>query len=375
MSDNRTERPTPKRRDEARKKGQIAKSADVNTAVAVLAGLGTLTALGGSLLMGYVEVMRRGLSQTANPSLASGAGLGSLAEWGMLCVLKLAGPIAGAVLVAGICASVLQVRPKITPQALKPQFGRISPKSGIKRLISVSALFEAGKAIAKTSVIGGAAFLAVWGRLGSLAAMTGMPPAAILFTIAGMVSQVALYVGVAFIGIAGADYAWQRHRHEKSLKMTKDEVKQEAKQQDIAPEVRRAIRRRQFQQARKRMIAEVATPDVVITNPTHFAVALRYDGTRPAPELIAKGADLVAAAIREEAEKHDVTVVTNPPLARALYREVELGQMIPDGFFQAVAEVLAFVYRTAGRKAADRRRRIREERQAAERARTRAAAA
>jgi flagellar biosynthetic protein FlhB len=189
-----------------------------------------------------------------------------------------------------------------------------------------------------------------------------------------MVSQIALYVGVAYIGIAGADYAWQRHRHEKSMKMTKDEVKQEAKQQDIAPEVRRAIRRRQFQQARKRMIAEVATADVVITNPTHFAVALRYDGSRPAPELIAKGADLVAAAIREEAEKHDVTVVANPPLARALYREVEMGQMIPDAFFQAVAEVLAFVYRTAGRKAADRRRRIREQREQAERARVSVAA-
>ncbi len=268
-------------------------------------------------------------------------------------------------MVAGICASVLQVRPKITPQALKPQFSRINPKNGIKRLFSVTAVFDAVKAIAKTSIVGGAAFLAVWGRLDSLAAMTGMPPAAILFTIAGMVSQVALYVGIAFIGVAGADYAWQRHRHEKTLKMTKDEVKQEAKQQDISPEVRRAIRRRQFQQARKRMIAEVATADVVITNPTHFAVALRYDGSRPAPELIAKGADLVAAAIREEAERYDVTVVTNPPLARALYREIEVGQMIPDTFFQAVAEVLAFVYRTAGRKAADRRRRIRDERAAA----------
>jgi flagellar biosynthetic protein FlhB len=180
--------------------------------------------------------------------------------------------------------------------------------------------------------------------------MTGLPPGALMMMLAGMIGRIALYVCLAFAVIAAADYAFQRRRHEKQLRMTRDEVKQEQRQSDVAPEVRGAIRRRQFQQARKRMIADVATADVVITNPTHFAVALRYDGSKPAPELIAKGVDLVAAAIREEAEKHGVTVLSNPPLARALHREVELGQMIPESFFQAVAEVLAFVYRTAGRR-------------------------
>src|SRR5262249_24444711 len=152
------------------------------------------------------------------------------------------------------------------------------------------------------------------------------------------------------------DYAFQRRRHEKQLRMTRAEVRQEQRQSDVAPEVRGAIRRRQFQQARKRMIADVATADVVITNPTHYAVALRYDGSRPAPELIAKGVDLIAAAIREEAAKHDVTVLSNPPLARALYREVELGQMIPEGFFQAAAGVPASGSRPAGRRRAEQRR-------------------
>jgi flagellar biosynthetic protein FlhB len=136
------------------------------------------------------------------------------------------------------------------------------------------------------------------------------------------------------------------------MKMTKEEVKQETRQSDLAPEVRGAIRRRQFAQARKRMIADVATADVVVTNPTHFAVALRYDGTKPAPELVAKGADLVAKAIREAAEAASVPVLNNPPLARALHKEVEIGQQIPEEFFQAVAEVLAFVYRAAGRRRA-----------------------
>ena len=127
-------------------------------------------------------------------------------------------------------------------------------------------------------------------------------------------------------------------------------MRQESRQSDLAPEVRGAIRRRQFARARQRMIADVATADVVVTNPTHFAVALRYDGSRPAPEMVAKGVDLVAAAIRNAAEDAGVPVLQNPPLARALHKEVEIGQMIPDSFFAAVAEVLAFVYRAAGRR-------------------------
>src|SRR5213595_1531362 len=124
--------------------------------------------------------------------------------------------------------------------------------------------------------------------------------------------------------LAAVDYAWQRRRHEKSMKMSKDEVKQETRQSDLAPEVRGAIRRRQFARARQRMIADVATADVVVTNPTHFAVALRYDGSRPAPEMVAKGVDLVAAAIRKAAEDAEVPVLQNPPLARALHKEVEI---------------------------------------------------
>jgi flagellar biosynthetic protein FlhB len=161
----------------------------------------------------------------------------------------------------------------------------------------------------------------------------------------------AIVAAVCFFLIAAADYAWQRRRHEKSLKMSKEEVKQEARQQDIAPEVRGAIKRKQFELARKRMLADVPTADVVVTNPTHYAVALRYDGTRAAPQVVAKGVDVVAAAIRRVAEEHGVPLLANPPLARALYREVDLGSEIPETFFAAVAEVLAFVYRRAGRRA------------------------
>jgi flagellar biosynthesis protein FlhB len=350
MSENRTEAPTPKRREEARKKGQVVRSADINTAVVLIACVGTLMLFGPRLLNDYAEVLRQGLAQTASPQLVTPDGVGQLALWGMRSILMLAAPIAFAAMAGGLLASVAQVRPRITAQAITPQWSRLDPRQGVKKIIGINAVFETLKATAKTVVVGVAAGLAVYPRIGELAAMAGLPPGALLMMLAGMIGRIALYVCLAFAVIAAADYAFQRRRHEKQLRMTRDEVKQEQRQSDVAPEVRGAIRRRQFHQARKRMIAEVATADVVITNPTHFAVALRYDGSKPAPELIAKGVDLVAAAIREEAEKHGVTVLSNPPLARALHREVELGQMIPESFFQAVAEVLAFVYRTAGRR-------------------------
>ena len=352
MSENRTEKPTPKRRDEARKKGQMARSMDLNSATVLLVGTATLAIVAPSMLHQLTDVVRQGIGNSAHPAMASKTQGGALAGWAVRSMLTIIAPLLLAAAAAGVTASVLQNRPRITTSAIKPQWSRINPRSGFKRLAPPQLLFESGKALAKAGVVSVAAFLAIWPRLPQLAGLTGVPPGAILIALARTVLTLSLYVGGAFMLLAAVDYAWQKRRHEKSLKMTKEEVRQETRQSDLAPEVRGAIRRRQFAQARKRMIADVATADVVVTNPTHFAVALRYDGTKPAPEVVAKGADLVAQAIREAAEAALVPVLTNPPLARALHKEVEIGQQIPEEFFQAVAEVLAFVYRAAGRRRA-----------------------
>ncbi|MDX6562293.1 MAG: flagellar biosynthesis protein FlhB, partial [Gaiellales bacterium] len=177
----------------------------------------------------------------------------------------------------------------------------------------------------------------------------GMPPGRLLTTLAHTILALVLRVGAALVLVAAADYAWQRRKHEKSLKMTRDEVRREAKESDLGPEMKGQMRRRQSELARRRMLADVPTADVVIVNPTHYAVALRYDGTRPAPELVAKGVDNVALTIRRVAEEAGVTIVHEAPLARALYRDVELGAQIPEELFAAVAQVLAFVLRAAGR--------------------------
>jgi flagellar biosynthetic protein FlhB len=350
VADNRTEKATPKRRDDARKKGQMARSTDLTSAAVLLGGVTALMITAPTMLDRFAEVVRVGLTQSGNTHLAGRAGLHSLMSWGMTSMLEIAAPIAVTATACGVLANLIQNRPSITGTALKPQWSRINPKSGIKRLIGTKALFDAGKTVTKTLVVGVAAFVAIWPRLTSLGQLAGAPPGEILVQLAGAVTSLALYVTFAFLLIGIIDFVWQRYQHEKSLKMTKEEIRQETRQADLAPEVRGAIRRRRYAAARKRMMADVATADVVVTNPTHFAVALRYDGARPAPEVVAKGVDLVAASIRKAAEAAGVPVLTNPPLARALHREVEIGQMIPDEFFAAVAEVLAFVFRTVGRR-------------------------
>jgi flagellar biosynthetic protein FlhB len=350
--ENRSEKPTPKRRGEARKRGQVAKSPEINSAAVLLATVTALVLFGPYLLRKLEEIVRVGIQQAGDPRLASEAGLAGLTSWGLRSIAIVSAPIVAAALVAGVLANVAQVRLRFTPLALKPKFSKLNPMPGLKRMAGKDGWVEAAKASIKTLVVGAVAFFSVWPRMAALGGLTGLPPDSLVHELAFAIRDLAIRVAAAFALIAIADYAWQRRRHENQLKMTKEEVKQEMRQSDVSPEVKRAIKRRQFEAARRRMLAAVPTADVVVVNPTHFAVALRYDGSTSAPEVVAKGADLVAAAIRRVADEHEVPIVHNAPLARSLYREVELGQQIPEEFFQAVAEVLAFVYRAAGRRRA-----------------------
>jgi flagellar biosynthetic protein FlhB len=260
-------------------------------------------------------------------------------------------PIAGTCLLVGVLVNVAQVRPKLNMQALKPDPKRLNPAAGLKRLFGPASAFEASKGLLKVGVLGAIAAITVIPRLKELASSVGMAPADFVSTVAHTVYDVAKRLAVAYLVIAIGDYFFQRYRHEKSLKMSKEDIKEEAKSQNLPPEVKGAIRRRQLQAARARMMAAVPQADVVVTNPTHFAVALAYDGAKAAPEVVAKGPDLVAAQIRRIAKEAGVPIVEDPPLARALHASVEVGQQIPEEFFQAVAQLLAFVYRVAGRRA------------------------
>ncbi len=348
----KTERATPKKRADARKKGQVAKSQDLNGAVVMLAGLMALAAAGGAIAARMQDVLRTALIQTAEPGVVSHKGVGPIL-WDAVVDTGLAvGPIAGACLVAGVVVSVLQVGLKPSLKAAAPDPKRINPLQGAKQLVSPNALVEGGKSVLKVAIVAAIVAAAVIPDLPTLGTLVGMTPMQLADHLVSEIMGIAQRAVLAYLFIGVADVAWQRYRHEKQLKMDKQEVKEEMKQQSLPAEVKATMRRRQMMASRARMMAAVPEADVVVTNPTHFSVALKYESGKLAPEVVAKGQDLLALRIREIAREHGVPIVPDPPLARALHRNVEVGRAIPEELYAAVAQVLAYVYRIAGRRTA-----------------------
>jgi flagellar biosynthetic protein FlhB len=351
MAGEKTEKATPKRRQEARRKGQVAKSQDLGGAVVLLASLLSLSALGPAAWGHMRDAMLRSLSLIATPDVVDRGRISKVLIATMTDAALAAGPIALVCMVTGVLTGVLQVGWKPSGQALKPDPKRLDPLKGAKNLFGMHFLFESSKTVVKFAVVGAVAATALFGQLDELGALVGMAPAELLQRGADTIRQIAQRGAMGYLLIAVVDFAWQRYRFEKQMRMDKEEIKQEHKGQEVSAEVRGAIRRRQMQAARARMMAEIPGADVVVTNPTHYAVALRYGNDAPAPVVVAKGKDLIAARIRSIAGEHAVPVIADPPLARALHASVEIGNEIPEELFGAVAQLLAFVYRTAGRRA------------------------
>jgi flagellar biosynthesis protein FlhB len=349
--EDRTEKATPKHRKRAREKGQVARSADLGGAVVLTAGLLVVGLTAGATAQAGANSFRAILGDIAHPGQATtAAGLSGLMHITLSTILLAVGPVAGVCVAAGLLSGVAQVGFRPTAGALKPDFRRLNPVTGARNLLGPNLVFEALKAIVKVGVVGAVAALALLPSLTSLAAIVGVSPGALGSISGHRAIGIAERAAFAYVLVGLIDYAWKRRRHERDLRMTKQEVRDEVRQYGVSSEVKAALRRRQMQAARARMMAAVPTADVVVANPTHFAVALRYDGSRTAPEVVAKGQDLVAMQIRRIAEENDVPVVSDPPLARALHASVEIGQMIPQELYAAVAKVLAFVYRVAGRR-------------------------
>jgi flagellar biosynthetic protein FlhB len=348
---DRTEKATPKRRSEARKKGQVARSSDLAGAVVLLAALGALTAFGPGIVDGLAGSMRGMLADAAHPDKVSAAGLTPLLQGAGMALALAVAPVALACLLAGLAANVAQVGFRLTPAGLRPDPKRLNPIQGAKNIFGTNAIFETFKSTGKVAIVGAIAAMALLPNMEDLAALVGIEPPQLGSEIASMTAGIAWKAGAAYLLIALADVLWQRHRFDKQLRMAKDEVKREQKEESISPELRASQRRRQQQMSRGRMMAAVLGADVVVANPTHFAVALSYDGNRAAPVVVAKGQDLIALEIRRVAEANGVPVVENPPLARSLFDAVALEAEIPEDLYRAVAELLAFVYRTARRRA------------------------
>jgi flagellar biosynthetic protein FlhB len=344
MSEERTEEATPRRREEARKRGQVARSAEVTTTAGLLGGLAILQASGSLMLSGFSETMRRVFSRLPTtppePADLTAAGL-TLAMQMLLWVA----PLLGGLLVLGVVANVAQVGLVVSGQGITPDFNRVNPAQGFKRLFGRRGMVEFAKALVKLAVVGTVTYQIFLDRYQAIVMMTGSDPVNAAGLIGSAIFELAFKAGFGLLVLAVLDYGYQRWEHSRSLRMSRQEIKDELKQSEGDPHIKARIRRTQRQMAMRRMMQAVPTSDVVLTNPTHLAVALRYDASRmDAPVVVAKGAELIAERIKTLAREHGVPVVENKPLARALHAACELGDQVPADLYQAVAEVLAFIF-------------------------------
>ncbi|GAB4233465.1 MAG: flagellar biosynthesis protein FlhB [Deltaproteobacteria bacterium] len=349
---SRTEAATPKRRSEEREKGNVPKSREIPAVAVLLGGSGVLYFTSGHMMGGLTSVFRDFLAVTPS-RVNSVAGVHTLlADVFARCGFLLLPTFAGTVFFAA-ASNLAQTGFLFTAEPLRPKFDKLNPVAGLRRLFSPQSLAELLKAIVKFAVVGFAAWRVIRGQLPFLPEIIEKTPEEIVLYFLRVGGSILLQCGIPLLLLAAGDYAFQRWSWEKSIRMTKEEVKEEFRQQEGDPAVKSRIRSLQREKARRRILQEVPKADVVITNPTHFSVALRYErGSAAAPRVLVKGADLMALRIREVAKESGVPVVERPPLARALYAGVEEGQEIPLETYQAVAEVLAYVYRLRDRNLA-----------------------
>jgi flagellar biosynthesis protein FlhB len=341
-----TEKATPKRRKEAREKGQVPRSQELAGSVIFLAAVFILYASYGPAITGIENSIGRAFLEVRlheDPTLHS--------AW--LLILQALAPVAvvlsmllGVAFAIGIIANIAQFGLLFSLKPITPSFGKLNPISGFARLFSKQTLVNFAKQILKLGAVGVILYQAVSKNIDLLGAIGQTTPTAFVAMVAQMVFSIAWQFSLLLVFVGVLDYLWTRYQLEDSLKMTKQEVKDELRQYEGNPEAKSALKRRQREFARRRMMASVPRATVVVVNPTHFAVALQWDELEmEAPVVTAKGADFLARRIRELAEEHDVPIMENAPLARALYERVEIDQMIPPNLYAAVAQVIAFVFK------------------------------
>jgi len=338
----RTEKPTAKHRKEMRDEGTVARSTELGGWASLLVAVSLLPTLGGLAANRVSAFLQDTTEAMAHPGVGTAVGLlGRGLETAALAALPIL-LVGGGVAVA---IAVGQVGLRFTPKALGFKFSRISPKSGLSRLFSAQGLWTLGKTLLKMAVLAVVGYLILHGLMHSVLGDSTLPLPVTLAAATSTVVDLLRFIGVLALVIAGADYFFQRRTYQQNLRMTKQEIKDERRQSDGSPEVRRAMRSKARRFTRMHIMAAVANADVVVTNPTHYAVAIAYDRKNDrAPRVVAKGAGYVAAAIKAHARGCGVVIVENPPLARSLHASCEVDDVVPPQLYAAVARLLAFVY-------------------------------
>lgn len=344
---DKTEQATPKRKADARKKGQIAQSQEVVSALVLLVAFFALKIFGENLYKNIVELTNRVFEvYMTNEDIFTVQGIRLLFVELCIWFLQAMLPIFAFVMLAGIVANVIQSGILFTWETIKPKFSNISPLKGVKNIFSIKSIAEFFlKALAKIIIVGIIAYNTINDNIHDIMNIMNFNTASIGQFIMSLSIDLGLKISMALVVFAIVDYIVQRRKFNKELMMTKQEVKEEYKQTEGNPQIKSKIRQKQRSMSLSRMMQQIPKADVVITNPTHFAVAIKYDPEKnSAPIVIAKGQDYVALRIKEIARENKVEIVENKPLARALFAQTEIGDEVPEELYQAVAEVLAYVY-------------------------------
>jgi flagellar biosynthesis protein FlhB len=343
--EGKTEKPTPRRREKARSEGGVARSMELNSAAVLVASSLMMIWFGGRLFGGLQRIMTTILQNMGNVEITRDGLQGYLWE-GMKALAVLLIPLFLVIGAVGIGVNVAQVGFRVTPKYAFPKWSRLNPATGFKRLFSAHALVDLVKSILKIVLVGGIVYLTIAANFGRIFSLGRVPIEGLGAEIGSLLGRVFFVASLSILGLGFLDYLFNRYEFEKSLKMTKDEMKEEMKQSEGDPHVKGKIREVMLKSVFRRMMKKLPEADVVITNPVHVAVALKYDRKRnSAPVVVAKGARKVAERIKDAAREHSIPIVENPPLARALYKMVDIGHEIPVELYKAVAEVLAYVYR------------------------------
>ncbi len=348
---NKTEKATPKKRRDERKKGNVFKSQDAVAVAGLLGTFATLWLLTGTFAQQLGGFMTLCLATAGEESRDVGGVCGELAVQGIVLVVKTVGIVALAAILCAVAATFAQTRFLVSTESMKPKFSRLSPLQGFKRLFSLKSLVETLKNLIKIAILMAIIFLSIRDMFLESSNYLYTDLTAAAAHLVEMAGEMVVRICIAFVAVAAMDFFYQWWDYEKNMMMTKQEVKEEYKQMEGDPQVKGKIKEIQRRRAQQRMMQQVPGADVVIRNPTHFAVALRYKPDQDdAPIVLAKGQDNIALRIVQIAEENKVAVIENVPLARALYAQAELNQMIPPELYGAVAEVLVYIFKLNDKK-------------------------
>ena len=339
----RTEPASQRRLDDAREQGNIARSPELTAFAVTISALAALWFTSDGLMKGLKQIMVQGLtldSATVREPSRMLERLFSMSSEALL----IGGPLLAITVLAAVVTPMAVGGWSFAPVALAPKFERINPMAGVKRLFSMHGIGELAKALLKAGLVGAVACIVLWNAKESMLELAGQPFEVALSSLGRLVGISVLSIAAVLSVIAALDVPFQLWQYARRLRMTKEDLKKEHKESEGDPHIKAHIRQLQREAAKRRMMADVPKADVIVTNPTHYAVALKYDDTMRAPTVIAKGVDLTAARIRGVAEANRVPILEAPPLARALFTHTDLGQQIPEKLYTAVAEVLAYVY-------------------------------